>query len=197
VHCVLIDQYMLPSPSTLRIQPCIHHSQGLICNSSFCMKRRGLAPTGIAIFEAQECGFKSVAHYLQARLKSLGVRKTLDSAAAGAKTGGRGADLSAAVVAAPGAVGEADGGAPTAEDANATDKLVTGGESGAADLTAPVTGTTQSGVLNQTSSAQQRAMGVGGVQAVAVTAQADDAAAGTNAPRRGSRKRTKREHADD
>ena len=33
------------------------------------MKRRGLRPTGIAIYEAQERGFKSVGHLLQAQLK--------------------------------------------------------------------------------------------------------------------------------
>ncbi len=43
--------------------------QAWICNSSICMKRRGLRPTGIAIYEAQERGFKSVAHLLQAQLK--------------------------------------------------------------------------------------------------------------------------------
>ena len=32
------------------------------------MTRRGLAPTGIAIYEAQERGFASVAHYVQAKL---------------------------------------------------------------------------------------------------------------------------------
>lgn len=45
---------------------------GWICNSSICMTRRGLAPTGIAIFEAQKRGFLSVAHYLQARLIKFG-----------------------------------------------------------------------------------------------------------------------------
>lgn len=39
--------------------------QGWICNSSICMTRRGLRPTGIAIFEAQQKGFPSVAHYVQ------------------------------------------------------------------------------------------------------------------------------------
>lgn len=41
---------------------------GWICNSSICMKRRGLKPTGIAIYEAQQRGFKSVAHLLQVRV---------------------------------------------------------------------------------------------------------------------------------
>ena len=45
-----------------------HPHKGWICNSSICMTRRGLAPTGIAIYEAQERGFASVAHYVQAKL---------------------------------------------------------------------------------------------------------------------------------
>ena len=40
--------------------------QGWICNSSICMTRRGLKPTGIAIYDAQQQGFASVAHYVQA-----------------------------------------------------------------------------------------------------------------------------------
>ena len=43
-----------------------HPEEGWICNSSICMKRRGMAPTGIAIFRAKELGFKSVAHCVQA-----------------------------------------------------------------------------------------------------------------------------------
>ena len=39
--------------------------QGWICNSSICMTRRGLKPTGIAIYDAQQKGFASVAHYVQ------------------------------------------------------------------------------------------------------------------------------------
>lgn len=39
--------------------------QDWICNSSICMTRRGLKPTGIAIFDAQQQGFASVAHHLQ------------------------------------------------------------------------------------------------------------------------------------
>ena len=39
--------------------------QGWICNSSICMTRRGMQPTGIAIFEAQQKGFPSVAHFVQ------------------------------------------------------------------------------------------------------------------------------------
>ena len=41
--------------------------QGWICNSSICMKRQGLPPTGIAIYDAQKKGYKSVAHYVQVR----------------------------------------------------------------------------------------------------------------------------------
>ena len=39
--------------------------EGWICNSSICMTKRGLKPTGIAIFEAQGKGFASVGHYVQ------------------------------------------------------------------------------------------------------------------------------------
>lgn len=39
-----------------------------ICNSSFCMKKRQMVPTGIAIFRAREMGFKSVAHLLMDEL---------------------------------------------------------------------------------------------------------------------------------
>ncbi|KAL6545626.1 hypothetical protein OROGR_009500 [Orobanche gracilis] len=35
-----------------------------ICNSSFCLKKRKMVPTGIAIFRAREMGYKSVAHLL-------------------------------------------------------------------------------------------------------------------------------------
>lgn len=41
------------------------HVQGWICNSSICMTKRGLKPTGIAIYDAQQKGFASVAHYVQ------------------------------------------------------------------------------------------------------------------------------------
>jgi hypothetical protein len=46
---------------------CLPGAQGWICNSSICMTRRGLKPTGIAIYEAQEKGFASVAHFVQVR----------------------------------------------------------------------------------------------------------------------------------
>jgi len=39
--------------------------QGWVCNNSICLTKRGLKPTGIAIWEAQEQGFLSVAHHLQ------------------------------------------------------------------------------------------------------------------------------------
>ena len=52
-----------------RSQPCeaaeVIFLQGWICNSSICMTRRGLKPTGIAIFDAQQQGFLSVAHHVQ------------------------------------------------------------------------------------------------------------------------------------
>ncbi|CAH9116425.1 unnamed protein product [Cuscuta epithymum] len=41
-----------------------------ICNSSFCLKKRRMAPTGIAIYKAREMGFKSVAHLLMHELMS-------------------------------------------------------------------------------------------------------------------------------
>lgn len=53
---------------------------GWICNSSICMTRRGLAPTGIAIFEAQKRGFPSVAHFVQARLLKYNEGRSLCSA---------------------------------------------------------------------------------------------------------------------
>ncbi|OEL19053.1 hypothetical protein BAE44_0019927 [Dichanthelium oligosanthes] len=40
-----------------------------ICNSSFCLKRRKIPPTGIAIYNAREQGYESVAHLLMDRLK--------------------------------------------------------------------------------------------------------------------------------
>lgn len=40
-----------------------------ICNSSFCLKKRRMAPTGIAIYKAREMGYKSVAHLLMDELK--------------------------------------------------------------------------------------------------------------------------------
>ncbi|XP_049367479.1 uncharacterized protein LOC125832381 [Solanum verrucosum] len=40
-----------------------------ICNSSLCLKKRKMAPTGIAIFKAREMGYKSVAHLLMDQLQ--------------------------------------------------------------------------------------------------------------------------------
>ncbi|KAL6909446.1 hypothetical protein ACP4OV_001727 [Aristida adscensionis] len=43
-----------------------------ICNSSLCLKKRKIAPTGIAIYDARKQGYKSVAHLLMDRLKREG-----------------------------------------------------------------------------------------------------------------------------
>ncbi|GAA0145471.1 hypothetical protein LIER_05654 [Lithospermum erythrorhizon] len=40
-----------------------------ICNSSLCLKRRKMVPTGIAIYTARKMGYKSVAHLLMDKLK--------------------------------------------------------------------------------------------------------------------------------
>ncbi|KAM7479621.1 hypothetical protein LguiA_027834 [Lonicera macranthoides] len=40
-----------------------------ICNSSLCLKRRKMVPTGIAIFRAREMGYDSVAHLLMHELQ--------------------------------------------------------------------------------------------------------------------------------
>ncbi|KAJ7975270.1 cell division cycle-associated protein 7-like [Quillaja saponaria] len=40
-----------------------------ICNSSLCLRKRKIAPTGIAIYRAWEMGYKSVAHLLMDELK--------------------------------------------------------------------------------------------------------------------------------
>ncbi|KAK1433353.1 hypothetical protein QVD17_10263 [Tagetes erecta] len=40
-----------------------------ICNSSFCLKKRKMVPTGIAIFRAREMGYESVAHLLMDELQ--------------------------------------------------------------------------------------------------------------------------------
>lgn len=42
-----------------------------ICNSSLCLKKRKMAPTGIAIFRAREMGYKSVAHLLMDQLQGV------------------------------------------------------------------------------------------------------------------------------
>ncbi|CAG9467739.1 unnamed protein product [Pedinophyceae sp. YPF-701] len=45
-----------------------HPDEAWICNSSICMKRRGMVPTGIIIHEANRRGFLSAAHMVQAQL---------------------------------------------------------------------------------------------------------------------------------
>ncbi|KAB5531760.1 hypothetical protein DKX38_018430 [Salix brachista] len=40
-----------------------------ICNSSLCLRKRKMAPTGLAIFKAREMGYKSVAHLLMDELQ--------------------------------------------------------------------------------------------------------------------------------
>ncbi|KAJ1691962.1 hypothetical protein LUZ63_016117 [Rhynchospora breviuscula] len=44
-----------------------------ICNSSICLKKRKLVPTGIAIYQARAEGYKSVAHLLMDQLKKQAV----------------------------------------------------------------------------------------------------------------------------
>ncbi|XP_015883801.2 uncharacterized protein LOC107419575 [Ziziphus jujuba] len=46
-----------------------------ICNSSFCLKKRKMAPTGIAIYRAKEMGYESVAHLLMDQLQKSIMRK--------------------------------------------------------------------------------------------------------------------------
>ncbi|KAL3818498.1 hypothetical protein ACJIZ3_004403 [Penstemon smallii] len=46
-----------------------------ICNSSLCLKKRKMVPTGIAIFRAREMGFKSVAHQLMDKLEQAAADK--------------------------------------------------------------------------------------------------------------------------
>nr|GMD78540.1 cell division cycle-associated protein 7-like [Ipomoea batatas] len=43
-----------------------------ICNSSLCLKKRKMVPTGIAIYRAREMGFKSVAHLIMDELQRRG-----------------------------------------------------------------------------------------------------------------------------
>ncbi|KAG0451232.1 hypothetical protein HPP92_026532 [Vanilla planifolia] len=43
-----------------------------ICNSSLCLRRKKMSPTGIAIYHAREEGFESVAHLLMDQLKKVG-----------------------------------------------------------------------------------------------------------------------------
>nr|XP_043618288.1 cell division cycle-associated 7-like protein [Erigeron canadensis] len=46
-----------------------------ICNSSFCLKRRKMVPTGIAIYRAREMGYESVAHLMMDELQRLENRR--------------------------------------------------------------------------------------------------------------------------
>ena len=103
-----------------------HPKDGWMCNSSICMKRRGFKPTGIAIYDAQSRGFKSVAHWLQAQLL---------------KRGGAGAAGAAeAVAAAEAEVKEAraaeKAGAAPAAAAAATTRRRSGGSAAAAEAPA-------------------------------------------------------------
>ncbi|MED6167469.1 hypothetical protein PIB30_002951 [Stylosanthes scabra] len=41
-----------------------------VCNSSICLRKRKIAPTGLAIYKAREMGYKSVAHLLMEELKA-------------------------------------------------------------------------------------------------------------------------------
>jgi hypothetical protein len=61
-----------------------HPEEGWMCNSSICMKRRGYKPTGIAIYDAQQRGFPSVAHWLQAQLRKRGGSSGKEAGAAAA-----------------------------------------------------------------------------------------------------------------
>jgi hypothetical protein len=81
-----------------------HPHEGWMCNSSICMKRRGFKPTGIAIYDAQQRGFKSVGHWLQAQIKKRGVdalTTDADEDAVGASTSGSAPAATAAAAAAP------------------------------------------------------------------------------------------------
>ncbi|WIA32303.1 hypothetical protein OEZ86_003146 [Tetradesmus obliquus] len=64
-----------------------HPEEGWMCNSSICMKRRGYKPTGIAIYDAQQRGFPSVAHWLQAQLRKRGGSSGKEAGAAAAAAG--------------------------------------------------------------------------------------------------------------
>ncbi|XP_038984895.1 uncharacterized protein LOC103695830 isoform X2 [Phoenix dactylifera] len=49
-----------------------------ICNSSLCLTKRKMVPTGIAIYQARKQGYKSVAHFLMDKLKCKGKLKAND-----------------------------------------------------------------------------------------------------------------------
>ncbi|KAI3463548.1 hypothetical protein Pfo_020211 [Paulownia fortunei] len=46
-----------------------------ICNSSLCLKKRKMVPTGIAIYRAREMGYKSVAHLLMDKFERADKRR--------------------------------------------------------------------------------------------------------------------------
>ncbi|KAG8639847.1 cell division cycle-associated protein 7 isoform X1 [Manihot esculenta] len=48
-----------------------------ICNSSLCLKKRKMGPTGLAIYRAREMGYESVAHLLMDELKRRNNLKSL------------------------------------------------------------------------------------------------------------------------
>jgi hypothetical protein len=63
-----------PPPPPLQGWLCPHCHEGetggrdgWVCNSSICLSRRGVKPTGIAVFAARAAGHASVAHWLAAR----------------------------------------------------------------------------------------------------------------------------------
>ncbi|GLI65691.1 hypothetical protein VaNZ11_009298 [Volvox africanus] len=60
-----------------------YNTHGWLCNSSICLRREKIAPTGIAIHEAIKQGYPSVAHMLQARL----LKKAKEAAHTGAGRG--------------------------------------------------------------------------------------------------------------
>jgi hypothetical protein len=74
---------------------------GWMCNSSICMKRRGFKPTGIAIYDAQQRGYASVAHWLQAQLKKRGMAVLTEGVDAIAAAEGEGSSGAAAGAAPP------------------------------------------------------------------------------------------------
>mmetsp|Transcript_16304 Transcript_16304/g.35256 ORF Transcript_16304/g.35256 Transcript_16304/m.35256 type:complete len:434 (-) Transcript_16304:782-2083(-) len=95
-----------------------HPDHGWICNSSICMKRRGLKPTGIAIYEAQERGFKSVAHLLQDQIQKRGGVNKLSQVDLDAEVRNSGADDAATAQAGPSSSpGAAEAGPSTSQAA--------------------------------------------------------------------------------
>jgi hypothetical protein len=76
---------------------------GVVCNSSICMTRRGMRPTGAAADEARARGYRSVCHWIKARLLARAA-----AAAGGAVAGAAGGE--AVEVGAAEGGGGADGG---------------------------------------------------------------------------------------